>query len=78
MLDQDILLTEDIYEDGPPVLAQDNHYYHYTVTGFDNTKKKITLTYAKKHIHKDGHDWKSLPGKEEDIMENVSFNHVKP
>ena len=76
MLDQDILITEEIYENGPPV-AQENHYFHYTVTGFDTTNKTITLTYAKKHIHKDGHNWKSLPDEEEDVMENVSFGHVK-
>ena len=76
MLDQDILLTKEIYKNGPPV-AQKNHSFNYTVTGFDTTKEKIALTYAKKHIHKDGHDWKSLPDEEEDAMENVSFNHVK-
>ena len=76
MLDQDILLTEEIYENGPPV-AQEDHYFHYTVTGFDTTSKKITLTYAKKHIHKSGHDWKSLPDEDEDVMENVSFDHVR-
>lgn len=76
MLDQDILLTEEIYENGPPVGQQD-HYFHYTVTGFDSTSKKFTLTYAKKHIHKSGHDWKSLPDEDEDVMENVSFDHVR-
>ena len=76
MLDQDILLTEEIYENGPPV-GQEDHYFHYTVTGFDTTSKKITLTYAKKHIHKSGHDWKSLPDEDEDVMENVSFDHVR-
>ena len=76
MLDQDILLTKEIYENGPPV-AQEDHYFHYTVTGFDTTSKKITLTYAKKHIHKSGHDWKSLPDEDEDVMENVSFDHVR-
>ena len=38
MLDQDILLTEEIYENGPPV-GQEDHYFHYTVTGFDTTSK---------------------------------------
>ena len=76
MLDQDVLLTKEIYKKGPPV-AQEDHYIHYTVTGFDTTSRTFTLTYAKKHIHKDGHDWKSLPDEEDDVMENISFDHVR-
>ena len=76
MLDQDTPLNKEIYENGPPV-AQENHYSCYTVTGFDTTKKKTTLTHAKKHIYKDEHDWKSLPDKEEDVVKNVSFDHVR-
>ena len=36
MRDQDILLTKEIYKNGPPV-AQEDHYFRYIVTGFDTT-----------------------------------------
>jgi len=77
MMDQDVLLTDEIYKNGAPE-GQEDHFFHYQVTAYDSKSKKFTLDYQDRHIKDDGVVWVYLSDDESSggKMNGVSFKTV--
>ena len=80
MIDQDVLLTTNIYDTGTPE-GQEDHNFHCIVAGFCSTNKKFTFQYCDHHNNEEELDWIHLLDDEDDgdiiMTDGVYFKTVR-
>ena len=89
LIDKDILLGEEIYENAVPE-DMIGKLFHYQITGFDRQTKKFSAQYKNRMIDDDGSSWEFQDGDRESMgnldlvsverghtLYNVKFSQVR-